>query len=67
MVRRKNSSRYSNWGNEVETLIKGNEWLWKKDTGNGYDTFVLQCLVLDDFPAFGALFIRYTPRPMTLN
>ena len=28
-VRRKNSSRYSNWRSEVETLIKGNGWLWK--------------------------------------
>ena len=58
----KNSSRYFNWRNEVETLTKGKGWLWKKDAGNQYDAFVLQCVRLDDFPVSGASLIRFTPK-----
>ena len=61
-VRRKNSSRCSNWRSEVETLIKANGWLWKTDAGNGYDAFVLQYVGLDDCPVFGASLIRRTPK-----
>ena len=42
--------------------MKGNGWLWKKDAGNGYDAFVLQCVRLDDFPVSGASRIRRTPK-----
>ena len=58
--RRKNSPRYSNWRNEVEQKIRGKGWLWKKDGGNLYDAFVLECVDLDDFPVSGASTIRRT-------
>lgn len=58
--RRKNSPRYSNWRSEVEQKIRGKGWLWKKDGGNQYDAFVLECVDLDDFPVSGASTIRRT-------
>jgi hypothetical protein len=58
--RRKNSPRYSSWRSEVEQKIRGKGWLWKKDGGNLYDAFVLECIDLDDFPVSGASTIRRT-------
>jgi len=52
--RRKNSSRYSNWRTEVEVKIKAKGWQWKKDAGNDYDAFLLECIGLNDFPTTGA-------------
>ena len=57
-VRRKNSSRYSNWRTEVEVKIKAKGWQWKKDAGNEYDVFLLECVGLDDLPSSGTSIIR---------
>ena len=42
--RRKNSSRYSNCRTEVEVKIKAKGWQSKKDSGNEYDAFLLECV-----------------------
>ena len=60
--RRKNAQKYSNWRNEVETKIKTKGWLWKKDGGNLYDAFVLECVALADFPVSVASLIRRNPQ-----
>ena len=55
--RRKNSSRYANWRTKVEVKIKAKGWQWKKDAGNEYDVFLMECVRLDDFPSSGASLI----------
>lgn len=62
--RRKNSQRYTNWRSDVETKIRAKGWLWKKDAGNRYDAFALECAALDDFPVSGGSIIR---RPKTAD
>ncbi|KAF8424471.1 hypothetical protein BGX38DRAFT_1279386 [Terfezia claveryi] len=56
--RRKNSSRYTSWRNEVEVRIRAKGWQWKKDRGNDCAAFQMECVGLDDFPASGAAVIR---------
>ncbi|RPB22309.1 hypothetical protein L211DRAFT_850629 [Terfezia boudieri ATCC MYA-4762] len=60
--KRKNSSRYTTWRNEVEVRIRAKGWQWKKDGGNDYDGFLMECVGLDDFPASGAAVIRWDPK-----
>ncbi|KAF8426000.1 hypothetical protein EV426DRAFT_710467 [Tirmania nivea] len=60
--RRKNSSRYSSWRTEVEVKIKAKGWQWKKDAGNSYDAFLLECIGQEDFPSSGAAIIRQNPK-----
>jgi len=42
--------------------IKAKGWQWKKDAGNEYNAFLMECVGLDDFPSSGASIIR---RPQT--
>jgi len=52
--RRKNSSSYSSGRTEIEVKTKTEGWQWKKDAGNEYDAFLLECVGLEDFPSSGA-------------
>ena len=56
--KRKNAAKYSRWRSAIETKITANKWLWKNDTGNGYDAFVIEYVKLKDFPSSGALVIQ---------
>ena len=56
--KRKNAAKYSSWHSAVETKIRANKWLWKKDAGNGYDALVIECVKLEDFPSSGASVIQ---------
>jgi hypothetical protein len=46
----------------VEVKIKAKGWQWKKDAGNQYDAFLLECVGLEDFPVSGAAIIRRNPK-----
>ena len=56
--KRKNAAKYSRWRSAIETKITANKWLWKNDTGNGYDAFVIEFVKIEDFPSSGALVIQ---------
>ena len=45
-----NSVKYTNWRAAVDDLIKGKGWNWKRDAGDGWNTFIQECIELQDFP-----------------
>ncbi|KAF8426777.1 hypothetical protein BGX38DRAFT_1301530 [Terfezia claveryi] len=53
---------YTSWRNEVEVWIRAKGWQWKKNEGNDYAVFQIECVGLDDFPASGATVIHRDPQ-----